>query len=357
MSTNRADLCLITGGAGFIGAILANRLLAGGGRVRILDDLSRPGVDKNLDWLRRTHGDHLEVIVADVRDATSVREALAGVRHVYHLAAQVAVTTSLTDPLHDFDVNARGTLVLLEAIRSTPSRPSLLFTSTNKVYGALDDIALRRRGSRYEPDDQEIAARGVSEARPLEFHSPYGCSKGTADQYVLDYARTFGIAAVVFRMSCIYGPRQFGNEDQGWVAHFLIRAARGEPLRLYGDGRQVRDILFVDDLLDAFAAATDRIHEVSGAAFNIGGGPDNSVSLVDLLGRIESLTGKRLSVGFEPWRVADQRYYVSDNRAFSSRTNWAPRIGVDAGLERLALWVDQLVEQPEPSPPMTEVQP
>ena len=357
MTAPPCDVSLITGGAGFIGANLAARLLARGGRVRLLDNLSRPGVERNLAWLQSAYGANVDVMIGDVRDAASVRQALSGVRQVYHLAAQVAVTTSLTDPLHDFDVNARGTLVLLEALRAAPVRPSLLFTSTNKVYGALEDVALRRRGTRYEPENEDLAARGVSEARPLEFHSPYGCSKGTADQYVLDYARTFGLSAVVLRMSCIYGPRQFGNEDQGWVAHFLIKATRGETLKLYGDGRQVRDILFVDDLLDAFETAMAKIQDVSGRAFNIGGGPANTVSLVDLLARIEALLGRRVSVAFEPWRVADQRYYVSDCRAFSARTRWAPRVGVEAGLERLARWVEQIPAPLESAPPQPEARP
>src|ERR687890_1662006 len=303
---------LITGGAGFIGTNVAHRLLTQGHQVRVFDNLARPGVEQNLRWLRDTHGDQVTVEIADVRDADALRQAVDGAARVFHFAAQVAVTTSLTDPLEDFEVNARGTLNLLEAIRAQPIPPPLVFTSTNKVYGALDDVGLRRRNQRYEPTDPSLRRTGISENRPLDFHSPYGCSKGSADQYVLDYARTYGIPAIVFRMSCIYGPHQFGTEDQGWVAHFLIRALEGRPITLYGDGRQVRDILSVDDLIEAFLLAQEHMASESGQAFNIGGGPRNTVSLLELLDLIASLTGSRPAFEIEPWRTADQRYYVSN---------------------------------------------
>ena len=288
------QLTLITGGAGFIGSNLAQRLLGAGRKVRVLDNLSRPGVEQNLQWLREQHGERLQVVVADVRDdeggdAGRGRRA----RQVFHFAAQVAVTTSLDDPRDDFAVNAQGTLNVLEAARARPVPPFVLITSTNKVYGDLDDLQLQALGQRYRPPTWRSRARGVSEARPLDFHSPYGCSKGTADQYVLDYARSYGLATMVFRMSCIYGPRQFGTEDQGWVAHFILRALRGEPITLYGDGRQVRDILFVDDLVDAFLLAEQHAGALAGRAFNIGGGPANAISLLDLLDRIEALQGRR----------------------------------------------------------------
>ncbi|HYO78644.1 MAG TPA: NAD-dependent epimerase/dehydratase family protein, partial [Thermoanaerobaculia bacterium] len=274
---------LITGGCGFVGTNLAHRLLSEGQRVCVFDNLSRPGVERNLEWLRATHGDNLIVKMADVRDAGAVREAVRRASQVFHLAAQVAVTTSVGDPLADFEINARGTLNVLEAIRNSVHRPPLFFTSTNKVYGGLDDVALREERLRYTPADDAIAQNGISELRPLDFHSPYGCSKGTADQYVLDYARTYGIQAVVFRMSCIYGPHQFGTEDQGWVAHFLIRALNHQPITIYGDGKQVRDILYVDDLVNAFQLASEKIDVCSGNAFNIGGGAENTVSLRELL--------------------------------------------------------------------------
>jgi CDP-paratose 2-epimerase len=332
-------LTLITGGAGFIGSNLAHRLLAAGRRVRILDNLSRPGVEQNLEWLREQHGAKLEPVVADVRDAAAVNRAMAGVTQVFHFAAQVAVTTSLDDPRDDFSVNAQGTLNVLEAARACPTPPALLMTSTNKVYGGLYDVELELDGQRYAPLDAQLRARGVSEARPLDFHSPYGCSKGTADQYVLDYARSFGMTTTVFRMSCIYGPRQFGTEDQGWVAHFILRAQRGEPITIYGDGKQVRDILFVDDLVDAFLLAEQHAPAISGRAFNIGGGPASTISLLDLLDQIETLHGKRPQISFDRWRTGDQRYYVSDTRAFEKATGWSRKVDAADGIARLYDWL------------------
>jgi CDP-paratose 2-epimerase len=332
---------LITGGAGFIGTNVAHRLLTQGHRVLVFDNLARPGVEQNLRWLRDTHGDQVAVEIADVRDAEAVRQAVNGVARVFHFAAQVAVTTSLTDPVEDFEVNARGTLNLLEALRAQDDPPPMVFTSTNKVYGALDDVGLRRRNQRYEPTDPSLRRTGISENRPLDFHSPYGCSKGSADQYVLDYARTYGIPAIVFRMSCIYGPHQFGTEDQGWVAHFLIRAMEGQPIMLYGDGRQVRDILCVDDLVDAFLLAQQSMQTESGNAFNIGGGPGNTVSLLELLEMIGELIGHKPEIEFDSWRPGDQRYYVSDTAKFQRTTGWRPRISVQEGLERLTRWLSE----------------
>lgn len=334
-----APLALITGGAGFVATNVADRLLREGWRVRLFDNLSRAGVVQNVEWLKAQHGGDVELSFGDIRDAAAVRTAVAGVSRVFHFAAQVAVTTSLVDPISDFEVNARGTLNLLEAIRALESRPSLLFTSTNKVYGNLDHLNLRTRGRRYEPADAAIARRGISEACPLDFHSPYGCSKGAAEQYVLDYARTFEVPATVFRMSCIYGPHQFGTEDQGWVAHFLIQALQRRALTLYGDGLQVRDILFVEDLVDAMLRAHDAIDDISGEAFNIGGGRANTVSLLELIDLIGNLVGERPVYSMEPWRTADQRYYVSDTTRFSRATGWAPRVSVNEGLERLAAWL------------------
>ncbi|HEX7088281.1 MAG TPA: SDR family NAD(P)-dependent oxidoreductase [Vicinamibacterales bacterium] len=334
-----AGRVLVTGGAGFIGTNLAGRLAASGRPVVVLDTLSRAGVERNARWLRETYGDRIELVVGDVRQPAALERALDGVSEVYHLAAQVAVTTSLDDPLHDFDVNARGTLTLLEAIRRMRSFPTLLFTSTNKVYGALEDVPLARAGRRYRPVDETLCCHGVDEERPLAFHSPYGCSKGSADQYVLDYARTFGLPAAVLRMSCIYGPHQHGNEDQGWVAHFLKRALAGEPLVIYGDGCQVRDVLYIDDLVDAFLAARAAIGRIAGRAFNIGGGPDRAVSLLELIDRLEGLTRRTVACSMAPWRAADQRYYVSDCRRFARATGWTAQVSVDEGLTRLAGWL------------------
>lgn len=338
-SNRNNSLTLVTGGAGFIGSNLAHRLLSEGRRVRILDNLSRPGVEQNLQWLRQQHGPQLDVVIGDVREESDVQRAVQGTAQVFHFAAQVAVTTSLQDPQEDFAVNAQGTLNVLEAARRCAAPPALLMTSTNKVYGGLTDIGLALEGQRYAPTDAQVRAHGVGESRPLDFHSPYGCSKGTADQYVLDYARSYGMATSVFRMSCIYGPRQFGTEDQGWVAHFILRALQGAPITLYGDGKQVRDVLFIDDLVDAFLLAEQNAERLAGRAFNIGGGPGSTISLLDLLDRIEALHGTRPSLSFDAWRTGDQRWYVSDTRAFEQATGWRRRVGAEDGIGRLYEWL------------------
>jgi CDP-paratose 2-epimerase len=329
---------LITGGAGFIGTNLAARLAGEGRSVRVFDNLSRAGVSANADWLRSRFGSRVELLVHDVRDSFAVAGALNGVSAVYHFAAQVAVTSSLADPITDFSINAGGTLTLLEAIRRMDARPPLVFTSTNKVYGDLDDIELLPTDSRYVPRDGDTRRSGISERRNVDFHSPYGCSKGAADQYVLDYARTFGLPAVVFRMSCIYGPHQCGNEDQGWVAHFLMRAIDRLPITIYGDGRQVRDVLYVDDLVEALLLATSRIERLSGQAFNIGGGPANTTSLLELVDVIRALEGN-VGIDFDAWREADQRYYVSDTHKFSTATGWEPAVNVHDGVGTLLAWL------------------
>ncbi|MGE0128430.1 MAG: NAD-dependent epimerase/dehydratase family protein [Blastocatellales bacterium] len=330
---------LITGGAGFVGANLAHRLLSEGRPVLLFDNLSRKGVEQNLQWLRDTHGDLAQIEIADVRNAQALARAVKRASQVFHFAAQVAVTTSLSDPLGDFEINARGAFNLLEALRALNDPPPLVFTSTNKVYGALEDVKLVRCGARYEPLDEEIRQRGLGENRPLDFHSPYGCSKGAADQYVADYARSFDLPAVIFRMSCIYGPRQFGTEDQGWVAHFLIRAIEGEPLNIYGDGRQVRDALFVEDLVSAFLLAQKNIEAIAGEVFNIGGGPANTISLLELISLIGEIEGEMPEVLFDQWRPGDQRYYVSDMRKFQRATGWRPKVTVFDGVRRLREWL------------------
>jgi CDP-paratose 2-epimerase len=339
---------VITGGAGFIGTNLADRLLSDGQPVLVFDNLSRRGVSDNLAWLRERHGRDIEACKGDVRDEALVRRAVRGSCRVFHFAAQVAVTTSLTDPITDFEVNARGTLNLLEAIRALPDPPPLLFTSTSKVYGALEDLAVTLRGGRYLPEDAEVQAVGIDERRPLHFQSPYGCSKGAADQYVLDYARVHGLPTVVFRMSCIYGPHQRGNEDQGWLAHFVLETMRGRPIVIRGDGCQVRDALYVDDLVDAMLKAQSRIERVRGQAFNIGGGADNATTLRELLAHVRRLTGCSPDVSFGAWRPADQRYYVSDARAFTAATGWRPRVPLAEGVGRLyrALREEQAVSSP-----------
>jgi CDP-paratose 2-epimerase len=329
---------LITGGAGFIGTNLADRLLRQGRRVRVFDNLARPGTERNLRWLLARHRSRLQVDIGDLRSPARLREAVADIGMVFHLAAQVAVTTSLDDPPGDFAVNAAGTLELLEALRRARGTRRLLLTSTNKVYGAIDDIALAAGETRYTPTG-EVARRGIDESRPLQFHSPYGCSKGAADQYVLDYARSYGCETAVFRMSCIYGPHQHGTEDQGWLAHFMIRALCGEPITIYGDGKQVRDVLYVEDLVDAFLLAEQHLPELAGQAFNIGGGPANSLSLLELVDRIAGLQGYRPELRFGDWRVGDQRWYVSDCRKFTDATGWQPRVGRDDGVRRLYGWL------------------
>jgi CDP-paratose 2-epimerase len=344
MRRTTADrLALLTGGAGFVATNVADRLLQDGWHVRLFDNLSRAGVEQNLSWLTSTYGDRVEFIYGDVRDCPALKKAVAGTRRVFHFAAQVAVTTSLVRPIDDFEVNARGTLNLLEAIRALKDRPTLLFTSTNKVYGHLDDVPLSREGKRYAPRDPAVLRHGISEQRTLDFHSPYGCSKGAAEQYVLDYARTYDLPATVFRMSCIYGPHQFGNEDQGWVAHFLIQAMAGRPLTLYGDGLQVRDILYVEDLVDAMMLAHDAIDEIRGEAFNVGGGPANTISLLELLELIGELTGERPKHAIEPWRPADQRYYVSDTTKLQAAVGWMPQVSVRDGVRRLAAWLTEAI--------------
>ncbi|CAN5309501.1 N/A [soil metagenome] len=336
-----AGAVVVTGGAGFIGTNLTDRLLRDGVPVRVLDSLARPGVERNLRWLRKRHGDRLQVVIGDVRDRKLVLSAVNDAAHVYHLAAQVAVTSSLEDPRHDFEVNALGTLHVLEALRSVREPPALTFASTNKVYGGLEDVTVRRLGKRYVPDNERLNRHGIDEDRPLDFHSPYGCSKGAADQYVLDYARNFGLRATVLRMSCIYGPHQCGTEDQGWIAHFLIRAMRGESITVYGDGLQVRDVLFIDDFIAALLEIRSRARELSGLAFNIGGGPANSLSLLELLDLIAELEGRPPEVRFETWRPADQKYYVSDTARFRAATGWSPHVGGRTGVERLHQWLEE----------------
>jgi CDP-paratose 2-epimerase len=334
-----SDTVLITGGAGFIGTNVADRLLSDGRRVLIFDNLSRPGVERNLAWLQDQHGPLVEFENGDIRDADAIRACVRSASAVFHFASQVAVTTSLVDPVTDFEINARATLNILEELRWAGTGAPLFFASTNKVYGALGDVQLRRAETRYVPTDARILTRGINEERCLSFHSPYGCSKGAGDQYVLDYARSFGIRSTVFRMSCIYGPHQFGTEDQGWVAHFLIRILDAAPITLFGDGCQVRDVLFVTDLVEAFLCAWHKMDAVSGRAFNIGGGPQNTTSLSELLRTIGGIIGQKPQIEYESWRVGDQRYYVSDTGRFTQATGWRPRVGVEEGVRALYQWI------------------
>jgi CDP-paratose 2-epimerase len=340
----RSRPVLVTGGAGFIGCNLANRLAAAGQDVLVLDSLHRPGVEANLRWLERKHPNRISKIVADVADAAAV-EVIKDVCAVFHLAAQVAVTTSLEDPEQDFDTNLRATLGLLEAVRRANPVP-FIFASTNKVYGNLADIELEMVEDGYQPLDAAIRRNGIGEARPLCFHTPYGCSKGAAEQYVLDYAHSFGLQTIVLRMSCVYGPRQLGTEDQGWIAHFLISALNGRPITIYGDGRQVRDVLYIDDAVDAYLRAWQNVGSIAGRAFNLGGGPSNAVSLRRVLSHIEGLLGQPPRVAFADWRPGDQRYYVSDTRAITAALNLPSPRAYPTGIADLARWLTQARAHP-----------
>jgi CDP-paratose 2-epimerase len=328
---------LITGGAGFIGSNLAHRLLRQHHEVIVYDDLSRQGADKNVAWLRAGHGDCWTLRQADIRDFESLRQAAADVDVIYHLASQVAVTTSVQDPRHDFEVNALGTLNVLEAARLSGRRPILLYASTNKVYGGMEDVAVVETASGYAYRDYP---HGIPETYPLDFHSPYGCSKGAGDQYVRDYTRIYGLPTVVFRQSCIYGLRQFGVEDQGWVAWFLIAAVTGQPITIYGDGKQVRDVLWVEDLLDLYEAAIARIDLASGQVYNVGGGPENTLAVWQELGPVlEELLGRELPVARAGWRPGDQRIFVADIRKAERELGWQPRTGKHDGVRQLYQWV------------------
>jgi CDP-paratose 2-epimerase len=327
---------LIIGGAGFIGSNLAHRLLTETtARVHVFDNLSRPGVRHNLSWLQAAAGNsgRLRITIGDVRNDRMVERAVRHATEVYHLAAQVAVTTSVVDPMLDFDVNLRGTMNVLEAARQAPHKPFLLFTSTNKVYGDLGKPRLTSSPQRHYFADSE----GISELQPLDFHSPYGCSKGAADQYVHDYSRIYGLPTVVFRMSCIAGPRQFGNEDQGWVAHFLYSALNRRPVTIYGDGRQVRDVLAVSDLLEAMEAVR-KTYPTHGQIFNVGGGPKHTTSLLELIETIEAYTGARLDYRFAPSRPGDQPVYVTDSSKLHGMTGWSPVVSVQQTVQNIFYW-------------------
>jgi CDP-paratose 2-epimerase len=342
---------LVTGGSGFVGSNLVNKLLADKHEVTVLDSLSRKGSEKNLQWLKEQHSaDRFHFLQSDVRDSEAVRAAAKDVDAIYHLAAQVAVTTSVENPRDDFEVNALGTFNVLEAARLSGRHPAVVFTSTNKVYGGLEDLNVTETNTRYE---FEALTTGVPESRPLDFHSPYGCSKGAADQYVRDYGRIYGLPTVVFRMSCIYGPRQFGNEDQGWVAHFMIAARNGQPITIYGDGKQVRDVLFVDDLVRAFRLALEKIEVTAGQIYNIGGGPSNTMSVWSEFGNIlADLNGQRIPAKFAEWRPGDQPCYVSDITKAHNEMGWKPEVDTLSGMRRLWDWVSAEPRLLETTPEM-----
>lgn len=329
---------LVTGGAGFIGSNYVHRLVSRGEKVTVFDNFSRGGAQRNIEWLHSTFGrDALNMIVGDVRDASLITEAARDADVIVHLAGQVAVTTSVTDPRDDFESNAIGTFNTLEAARLSGRNPIFLYSSTNKVYGGMEDVELFEEATRWRYKD---LVHGCPESQPLDFHSPYGCSKGTGDQYVRDYARIYGLRSVVFRQSCIYGPRQFGIEDQGWVAWFIIASVTGRPMTVYGDGKQVRDILNVEDLMNAYDAAIEKIDVAAGQVYNVGGGPNNVMSVWSEFGPIlEKLLGDTLEVARGDWRPGDQRVFYADIRKAQQELGWSPKIGVEEGIRRLYDWV------------------
>lgn len=341
----------ITGGAGFIGSNSADHFLQLGHAVTIYDNLSRRGGRANLDWLHERHGsERLRVIEADIRDydrlSAAVREVLPKV--VLHLAGQVAVTSSVVDPREDFEINALGTFNVLEAVRTGAPEAALLYASTNKVYGGMEDVGIVRRGSRYAYADFPY---GIPEGLPLDFHSPYGCSKGAGDQYTRDYARIYGLRTLVLRQSCIYGKRQFGVEDQGWVAHFVIATVLGRPISIYGDGMQVRDVLYIDDLVAAYQAGIDRIDELSGEIFNVGGGPDNTLAVWSEFGPLlEELAGRQVPIHYGPWRPGDQRVFVADIRRAEHLLGWRPKVSPAEGIRALYAWVAENPGLFDPAP-------
>jgi len=330
---------LITGGAGFVGSNLVDYLLRNGdAEVVVYDNMSRAGVERNVEWLKSKYSgsDRLSFVKADVRDYSQLLKATKDTDVIYHTAAQVAVTTSLVDPFTDFEVNARGTLNVLEATRELKIDPIIIFTSTNKVYGDLCNVAVEKKKTRY---DFKNMKSGVDEQFPLDPVSPYGCSKCAGDEYILDYYRTYGLRTVVLRMSCIYGPRQFGTEDQGWVAHFIISTMKRRPLTIYGDGKQVRDILYVDDLLKALILAAREIKKTKGQAYNIGGGSKNTISLLEFISKLESLVKRKIKFRFDDWRLGDQRVYYSNISKAKREFGWQPTVSKDEGINKLFDWV------------------
>ena len=330
---------LITGGAGFIGTNLADYYLLKNKRVTIFDNFSRAGAKENVRWLQDRYGDKLTVVRGDVRQVNShLLELVESAEVVFHLAAQVAVTTSVTNPREDFDVNALGTFNILEAVRLSSSKPIVVYSSTNKVYGKMADQGVVEVGGRYQ---YAHCLNGIPETCPLDFYSPYGCSKGTGDQYVIDYARIYGLRTMVFRQSCIYGPHQFGIEDQGWVAWFAIRAMQDLPVTIYGDGKQIRDVLYIDDLIGVYDAAIKNIGKTTGQAYNIGGGKQNTLSLLELISLLEQMFGHRMDYSFEEWRPGDQLVYVSDIQKATSDLRWEPQVSPVEGVKKLVEWLQE----------------
>jgi CDP-paratose 2-epimerase len=332
---------VVTGGAGFIGSHLAESLLADGREVVVFDNLSRPGVEGNLQWLKDRHGDRLHPIIGDVRDEATLSSIVRDAEAVFHLAGQGSAV-GYRHPVNDFEVNVRGTLNVLEAIRRANRRIPAVFASSSKVYGSLASIPVREGRDRYSPVDQAVARWGICEEQCLDFQAPLDCSSGAADQYVLSYARTYDLPALVMRMSCIYGPRQIGAEEQGWLARFLIQALNGQSVTISGDGKQVRDLLHVSDASSAFRAALDGVERVKGQAFNLGGGPRNAVSIRIALDEIEALLGRGIDIRFSEPRQDDRAYFVSDTRKLEQSLGWEPKTGWQEGIAELHDWFRSL---------------
>lgn len=332
---------LITGGAGFVGCNLANYFLGKGFEVTVFDNLSRNGTKKNLEWLKSKHKTGLEFIKDDIRNFDSILDAVKEKDFIFHTAGQVAVTSSIKNPREDFEINALGTFNVLESARRSNSNPTIIFTSTNKVYGNnVNKISLIEKETRYEFADSKHK-KGIPEDFPTDAdeHTPYGSSKYAADIYVRDFSAIYELKTVTFRMSCIYGTRQFGNEDQGWVAHFVISSFFNRPLVIYGDGKQVRDILFVDDLIRCFELACKNIKKTKGKVYNIGGGANNTISLIELLDLLKNF-GLNPKHKFNDWRPADQKVYISNvNKA--REFGWYPKIKPEEGIKKLLEWIKE----------------
>lgn len=334
---------LIIGGAGFIGINAAEKFIDLGWQVTILDNLSRKGTDLNLKWLSKKFPRKYKFVKADiVSDQKILDRETAKNDAVLHLAAQVAVTTSILDPYHDMMVNILGTIHVLEAIRKIKGKkPSLIYASTNKVYGNLTHLKVSEKSKRYVLDDH---SNGIHENHQLDFHSPYGCSKGAAEQYVRDYSRIYGLKTVVFRQSCIYGRHQFGIEDQGWIAWFVIATLLKKPVKLYGNGKQVRDVLFVDDLVDLYYAAIKNINEVSGHIFNIGGGQSNSISILELFDTLKENHGLGVDYTHHELRAGDQKIFISDNNNIHKSIGWKPKVALREGIAELLQWTQENIK-------------
>ncbi len=335
----RDDVYIITGGAGFIGVNVAEHYLKQGKEVVVIDDFSRKGSLINAKWLKDQFGNQVKIIEADICNVSpDIIKLIEKAFVVFHFAAQVAVTTSVINPSDDFRRNAYGTFCVLEAIRKSSKKPIFVYSSTNKVYGKMDCHNVVEGQTRYS---YRALPYGVSEGQPLDFYSPYGCSKGTGDQYSIDYGRIYGLKTITFRQSCIYGPHQFGMEDQGWVAWFAIRALLSKPVVIYGDGKQVRDVLFVDDLIRAYDLAIENINITSGKVYNIGGGPNYTLSLLELIKMIEKKFGFRLKYTFDEWRPGDQKVYISDIRKAKKEFGWHPVVSPEEGVAKLIDWLKQ----------------